>query len=165
MTTNQSELPHDSSAPSIEDRTRRLYGHLLVLCAALQHLEVQDNDFQPSAISLHGERGASNLAMGIDQLLSDALREARLLSMLPASICLQHLPDDWTNQPDEPDDGSDASSPPDHAPAAIEAACNSQGRETRGARYTARLRERPDLPPDRVALFVVDEDRKPVLRG
>ncbi len=32
-------------------------------------------------------------------------------------------------------------------------------------RYAARLRERPELPPDRVALFVVDEDRKPVLRG
>ncbi len=32
-------------------------------------------------------------------------------------------------------------------------------------RYAAKLRERPDLPPDRVALFVVDEDRKPVLSG
>ncbi len=31
-------------------------------------------------------------------------------------------------------------------------------------RYAARLRER-DLPPDRVAVYVVDEDRKPVLRG
>ncbi len=31
-------------------------------------------------------------------------------------------------------------------------------------RYAATLRER-GLPPDRVALFVVDEDRKPVLRG
>ena len=32
-------------------------------------------------------------------------------------------------------------------------------------RYSAWLRERPDLPPDRVALFVVDENRKPVLSG
>ncbi len=32
-------------------------------------------------------------------------------------------------------------------------------------RYAARLRERPELPPDRVDLYVVDENRKPVLSG
>ena len=31
-------------------------------------------------------------------------------------------------------------------------------------RYAAKLRER-GLPPDRVAVYVVDEDRKPVLSG